>query len=278
MLITLPNADFSGTGLGKVTRLVNGMPQTGLVGLWLFDGGAVGASISSVADQSGAENDAALRSGWASGIKRSYGLEVASNQGTALQTAIPINPSGRQMTVFVACSNTLPGSESGVFNTFVGSTTNYGMALPENNHSNSPSLVLNFSGGTTPKWQVYNSSAAMLGGANLLAGGAPQPGFSEPTVAALDIDGVNSIVKLHVLGAAMASVSDPDIGVYYDGSTSRGALEIGAWPNGTARSAAASIAQIYAVAAYAKTFTDSDAQSHMAFMKKIAEARGVTGF
>jgi len=227
MLITLPNADFSGAGLGQVQRFINGMPLSDLLGLWLFDDGADGDPLTSVADKSGQGNHAALRSGWTAGLKRSYGMEVATIDGTALQTAIPVNPAGRKMTVFVAGANTLPGDESSVFNNWTGSTDNEGMVAPTDSHLNGPALTLNYTGGdTTPAWQVFDNSSDMMGQI-ILVTGSNQPAYSAATVSGIEIDGTAGGVALHTLGAATQSVTNANVSAFYDGVTERGDLEFG---------------------------------------------------
>ena len=276
MLITLPNANFAATGLGQVTRLINGMPQADLIGLWLFDEGNDGDPVNSVADRSGFGNHATLRDDWSAGVRRSYGMEVTTNEGTVLQTAIPINPSGQKLTVFVAGANTLPGSEAQTYNTWVGASANPGMALPTDSHTNAPSLALNYTGNdASPAWQILDISADMIG-QTVLNQGSNQPDYGDPGIAAIETDGLNNTAKLHALGAASLSVSNAAVGTFYDGVTNRGNLEFGVWPHTTVRSAASTIAHVYAVAAYARTFTETEAQAHMAYMQTIAEAKGVT--
>ena len=276
MLITLPNANFAATGLGQVTRLINGMPQADLVGLWLFDEGNDGDPVNSVADRSGLGNHATLRANWPAGVRRSYGMEVPTNEGTALQTAIPVNPNGQLLTVFVAGANTLPGSEPSTYNNWVGSTANTGMSLPTDAHTSGPSLVMNYTGDdTTPRWQLFDSLSDMIG-QPVLAQSADQPDYNEPSIAAIETDGLNNTAKLHVLGAPSLSITNAAIGTFYDGVTNRGNLEFGPWPYAASRSAASTIAHVYAVAAYARTFTETEAQAHMAYMRTIAEAKGVT--
>lgn len=275
MFIQLPNADFSGNGLGKAVLFTHGMPSEDLLGLWLFDEGNDGDPFNSVADKSGNGNHATLRTNWTAGVKRTYGMEVTTNQGTALQTALPINPSGRQMTVFVAGANTLPGNETNQYNNWFGSTDNPGMDQPTLSHTNAPSLCLNYQGlDDTPRWQAFDAGGDMIG-TSTLGADANQPDYDEPTVAALEIDGINDAVALHVLGAPMLTATDARVGMFYDGATNRGNLEFGPWPHVNRRSAASTIAHVYAVAVYARTFTDTEAQRHMGFMRQIAEARGV---
>lgn len=275
MLITLPNANFSATGLGRVRRFINGMPVTNLLGLWLFDDGNEGDLLTSVADYSGLGNHATVMPNWTAPTRRSYGAEVTTNEGTAFDTGLPINPSGQKMTVFVAGLNNLPGDEASTFNQWSGSTANGGMASPSTSNSNEPALVLNYNGtDSTGRWQVFDAGADMTG-TYTIAQDEYQPAYGEATVAAIDIDATTDTAKLHVLGAPTLTVSNSGIGTFYDGLTDQGNLAIGAWAHALSRSATSNIAQIYGVAAYAGTFTDAEAQEYMGFLRDIAVARGV---
>lgn len=279
MLITVKNANFSGSGLGKVRRLLHGVPQDALAGLWLCADSALGDPIAAVPDRSGGAYDAVVRAGWPSGIQRSYGLEVTTPAGTALRTTLPVNPPGRRVTVFVCGSNTIPGSEAGLYNSWAGSTSNTGMSTPAGSHGNAPALTLVYAGvDASPRWGVFDSSSDMIGMPTLSDPLIGLPAFGQPSVAAMDIDGVTGTVKLHVLGQPTRSVTDPRVSAFYDGVTNRGSVEIGIWPYAAVRSAAPSIGQLYMASAYYKTFGEAEAQSCMGFMRGVAETRGVTGF
>ncbi len=273
MLITLPNADFSSTGLGTVQRLIGGMPQTDLAGLWLFDQGSDGDQITSILDSSGNGRNATLMPNWTAAVKRSYGAEVASSDGVAYETDLPLNPAGRKMTVFVAGRNALPGNEAGVYNNWTGDANSADMADPATVQANVPELVLNYNGVSTGRWQLYDGSADMMGTTTLTT--APDDYLNAPSVAGIETNGADGITKLHVLGANAATITDSRISDFYDGSTDRGRLAFGPWAHGGTNSVNTTIAHIYAVAAYYRTFTDAEAAAHMQAMQKIAEARGV---
>ena len=274
MLITLPNADFSGTGLGKVQRMINGMPQASLSGLWLFDDGGNGDVVGAVTDKSGLGHAATLRSGWVGGARASFGMNVARSAGTALMTDVPINPVSQIFTVFFAGKFTLFGNTPGEFIQVMGSTDNAGMEAEGTNHLNNPALVMNYVGtGPNGYWQIFDANNDMMGATILTQVNSPT--YDEATVAGVQIDGNTGTVTLHVLGASSVSLTDPRTSAFYDGATDRGNLEIGVWPHGSQRPTSPNLAEVYGVAAYERTFTQSEAQEYMRHLQKIAEKRGV---
>ncbi len=277
MLITLPNSDFSPLGLGQVTRLRGGAPVDDLVGLWLFDSGIDGAAIASVTDASGNGHHATLMANWTAGIKRSYGMEVGTAQGSAYETDIPINPTGRALTVFFAGATMVPAAETGVFINWIGANIAE-MDNPATNQSNQPHLVINHDMTFSPgRLILFNSNSGMLG-TNVLTQSANQPTFQQPFVAALDINGETGTAKMHVLGASTLSHTSAAISTFYDGATDRGDFTFGPWAHNTVATASPPIGNVYAVAAYARNFSEAEAQTQMQFLRAIAAARGVTGW
>ena len=275
MLIKLPNADFSAAGLGTVTRLVSGMPVADLVGLWLFEDGDLDDEITAVADASGNGNTATLKAGWSAGIKRSYGVETPNNDGMVYETLLPINPAGRKMTVFVAGMNTLPGSGAGDFNNWVGLSNSTDMATPGAQHPNDHAIVLNYDGtAAVGHWQLFDNGSTIMGQATVGTDGPDD--YNEAGVAGIEIDGATGTAKVYQLGHATATRTDAGISSHYDGATDRGTMSFGPWAHAATRSASASIAQTYAVAAYLRTFTDAEAQAHMTYLRDRVALRGVT--
>lgn len=72
--ITIPGADFSTSGLPKFEKTVAGFPVTNLKGLYLFEDGSNGDSITVAQDSSGLGNHASLFNGGNAGTKGALGL------------------------------------------------------------------------------------------------------------------------------------------------------------------------------------------------------------
>lgn len=280
MLITLPNADFSSAGLGKVTRLINGMPAADLIGLYLFDDGADGDTITTLVDKSGNGNNASVRTNWSGGKKRSYGLEVDNANGVCYQTPIAMNRPGRKFTIIVAGSNTLPGSELHVHNNWIGASLNNGMASPTQTLNNIPALTINYTGtDTTGRWQIYNGGKDLLGVTTLFING--NDNYNQPSIAAMTIDGVAGDVILSQLGETASPNSLTSLAAvqsFYDGVTDIGVIEFGPWAHVAKRSANTTIAHVYMVAIYDAKLSEAEIQERFGFMRAICEGRGITGF
>lgn len=277
MIITLPNADFSTAGIGQVIRLVNGMPISGLSALYLLDSGTVGDAVSTLYDSSGNGNDAVLRTNWTGATQKSYGLSVDSSDGVCYTTPLSANQSSKKFTVIVAGSNTLPGSESGVYNTWVGASDNIDMSLPTSNHSNGPGLALNFDGSSSGRWQAFDLSSDAMGQAVLYNTSGAE--ISEPAIVALTVDGEDGDVLISEYISSYISnelTGQSGVQTLYDGSTDLGFIDIGIWGQGLTRSANTTIGEIYAVAIYTGELTESEIQTRMTYMKSICEDKGVS--
>lgn len=88
--IIIPGADFSGLGLPKFQRQVAGFPLDDLRALYLFEDGANGDDITTVADVSGNGNDAVLMTGSAVPKKSAYGVGTSA-PGVGFLFRSPIN-------------------------------------------------------------------------------------------------------------------------------------------------------------------------------------------
>ncbi|WP_374961024.1 hypothetical protein [Spongiibacter tropicus] len=274
MLITLPNADFSNVGLGKVTRLLHGMPSEGLVGLYLITDGDDGSTLTSLPDYSGRGNDATLRANWLGPKKRSYGYEVDNNNGTCFQTAIPENPAGRQRSYIIAGADTLPGSEESVYNNWMGASANVGMTLPADYSSNAPSLTKNTRGDSgAPYNQLFDNGGDLIGTTVLSFG--YDGGYGDPQITAHSIDGVNGTASALCRNGTHRQATNAALSAFYDGVTNRGNFEFGPWAHGSQRSVNPTIAHTYAVAVYDKVLTAEEKASYIAHMEAILAARGI---
>lgn len=275
MLIISASADGSSSGLGRVTRMLYGMPATDMEGLWLFQDGDIGDEITTVTDRSGNGRHAALKSGWSAPKQRSYGAEIDNHDGAKFETGLRLNPAGQQQTVFIAGANILPGSEAGVYNVWYGSSINDISVPPTGTMTNAPALSIT-SNGTSPGPAItaFNADTSILGVNVLHLSG--YPGFGQPGIWAIDIDASTDTVRVHGLGRTTSSRTNVGVSTYYDGTTDRGALTIGTWAHGAARSANDTISDLYAVAAYNRTFSEQTAQRYMQYMASMLADRGLT--
>ena len=74
-IVKIPGADFSNSGLPKLSRTVMSFPAANLQGLWLAQDGAVGAGVSSLSDSAGNNNTATLMSDFVPPVRTSAGLQ-----------------------------------------------------------------------------------------------------------------------------------------------------------------------------------------------------------
>lgn len=262
-----------------MARTVQGAPAQTLLGLWLFMDGSAGDALTQITDLSGNGNHAILKAGWEAHapIRQSYGVEVASADGTIFETPVAMNQPGGKLTVVIASRSTLPGLEVNVFNTLMGSSLNEVGSDPGAFLSTVPEPCLLVRGTYDPAMvKMFDDGGDIWGDQNLQGSEGDYADHGEAGVVAFDIDAEANTVKLHSLGAPTTSAMHAGVGAHYDGSSDRGTLEIGTWARGGARSAVSSIGQIHAAAAYADSFDPEAAQQLMASFQRIVALRGVT--
>jgi hypothetical protein len=275
MILQIPAADFGAAALGGITRVVNGMPATNLLGLYLFEDGAVDDEVGIAVDSSGNGNHALTRSGWPNAVKTAYGVKTPDSNGMCFVTPIPLNPAGQQLTAFVCGVNHLEGNSSGDYNNWIGQSVTADMDTPGAQHPNDDAVVLNYDGTGIPgHYQLYDNGGTIQGAAT--TGSAGPATYDQNGVAGIDVDAVAGAVKLHQLGFAMASRSAAGISTFYDGSTDRGFLSFGPWSHGSTRSVNDVIGEAYAVAIYGRSFSETEAQTYMQYLADRVALRGVT--
>lgn len=79
LIIRVKDADFSKSGLPKLRSTRFGFLTDGLIGLYLFDDGAVDSVYSMAIDNSGEGNHAPLRGTWTGAIRKSFGVQCGDN-------------------------------------------------------------------------------------------------------------------------------------------------------------------------------------------------------
>ncbi len=112
LITSIPGADFSGSGLPKFERLVSGFPVTNLRGLYLFEDGANGSTITTAVDSSGLGNHAALASGGAGGTKSAEGL-VGTNSANPPVFSAPGISLGQAFTAVMVAKTDMPADVPG---------------------------------------------------------------------------------------------------------------------------------------------------------------------
>lgn len=114
LTITIPGADFSGSGLPQLDRLIAGFSSINLRGLYLFEDGATGASISSALDSSGLGNHAPLATGGGAGVKAMEGLVSTSATNPAVFSA-PGLALGQAFSAVMVGKSDMPANIAGAY-------------------------------------------------------------------------------------------------------------------------------------------------------------------
>lgn len=274
--IKLNSAAGGSTGLGKITRLIAGMPTAGLLGLWLYeDEAAAGQPMPDVIlDRSGNGNHLSRHGVWAPPVKRSHGIDVTDLAGMMYDS--PIEAGRPAFTFLVALKVRTPGSEAGVALNFVAATANNYPANPAGaSIFNDPFPTLNFLGSTlSGSFGVYDHNSDILGNGNRLMMTGSQPIRNEAAIIAVTVDGPNNTIRIGATKGVEGVRTDPLIGAYFSGAA-KGNFVLGCWPQGTARTAASPQAEIYASALYDGALDATRRADAMARLRAKIEARGV---
>lgn len=271
MRIVIPGIDASQSGLGRSLPLVRGLPADGLQALYLFDNGQVGQPVNQFVDLSGKRNHGHLYGNYAAPVQRTWGVEVQSVNGLMIATGVPV---GQSATVVLALEARVPGNESGVFPTHFGTTANAYNIDPAAYVANANTPVVNFSGaGAFGSYALFDGTTgtSVLGATRTaLVGG---PGNSQPAVLGLRINGPANTMGLRANSGAEQVVSRASIGSHY--AQDRGEILLGAWGQGSQRTAASPNYRLFGAAVYDRVLDDEMLSVAMRGIRRQAEAAGI---
>jgi hypothetical protein len=263
VIIRIPGADFSSSGLPKLQRQIYGIPADSLTALYLFEDGADGATVSTVTDSSGNGNHAELYAVSDPATKRSYGIEVAGNIGSTFDTGIVQTP---EFTVIACAKHKVLELDYAGYPTFF-TDTEGGYS---NGHGNRLSLNIDLN---TPNNTVgvYDYGAEIIGSARKLVPASEQLA-SDPFIVGLAVSGSAGEYKFKSITGYKNSATSKavEIANEYNGLSST--MLVGCWPHGAD---AAVDSEIYAYAIYDKLLTDEEMSQAMTAIKSRVQLRGV---
>lgn len=265
VIIRIPGADFSESGLPKLQREIHGILADNLVGLYLMEDGTNGQAVTTLTDSSGNGNHAELYAGTTAATKQSYGLETAGIIGSAYNTGITQTA---EFTVIACLKHKVAEVDYAGYPTFFTDTAG-GFS---SGHGQRLALNIALSGGGINTVGTYDASDVILGTGRRLIPSSKQIS-SEPFVVALGVSKQEGVAKLQsVTGYNFtATGKSAEIATKYDNLTSK--MLIGIWPHG----ADAPIAgEVYAYAIYDKLLSDVEIAQAMTAIKARVQLRGVT--
>lgn len=271
VVIRIKGADFSGKGLPKLTRTINGIPSDGLAALYLMEDGNIGDSMTQLLDSSGNNNHATIYSDWPAAIRQSFGLESANDDGAAFDTGIPASG---EFTVIAALRRTMPIGTSASYPTWFSDTSNGSLTSVSAGSYHSERVVPNINvNGSEDTHGIYDHGSETLGSVRSSFSAAELPA-SEPAVL-----GYSSSAQLgelafynHVGGKKRFTGKSAELAAAYDGVIAN--QLVGMWHHGSADNAVT--CELYAFAIYDRALTSEELSTAIAAVKTRVEARGVT--
>lgn len=265
VVIRIPGADFSESGLPKLQREIHGIFADNLVGLYLIEDGINGEGVTTLTDSSGNGNHAELYDGLTVATKQSYGLETAGIIGSAYDTGITQTA---EFTVIACLKHKVPEVDYQGYPTFFTDTAG-GFS---SHHAQRPSLNIDFDNETAYNTVgVYDFGSEIMGTTRRLIPSSQLIG-SEPFVVALGVSKQSGVATFQsVTGYNFtATGKSAEIAAEYDNLTSK--MLVGIWPHAAD---AAIDGEVYAYAIYDKLLSDSEMSRAMTAIKARVELRGV---
>lgn len=263
VIIRVPGADFSDSGLPKLQRQIYGIPADGIVGLYLFEDGTEGDAVSQITDLSGNGNNAELYATSDTATKRSYGIEISGVLGSAFNTGIQQTP---EFTVIACAKHKVQEVDYSGYPTFF-TDTGGGYS---NGHANRLSLNIDLN---TPADTVgvYDYGSEITGTTRDTIPSSKQLA-SNPFIVSLAISGSSGEYKFKSISGYSNSATgkSAEIANEYNGLSST--MLIGFWPHGND---AAVDSEVYAYAIYDRLLSDAEIATAMSAIKARVESRGV---
>ena len=188
-----------------------------------------------------------------------------------LSTGVPI---GQQSTIIIAMAMLLPGSETGIYQYFFGTSANNYPTDPTSSFISSVSPTANFSGVVdVGHYGIYDgtSERSVFGVPRIPISGGPSNG--DPAVLAIRLDAGNDTMKLRANTGAEVSITRSEIGAHY--AVDRGTIMLGTWKNAGVRTAASPHARLFGAAIYNRALSDTVLATAMAAIRRNAEQAGI---
>ena len=151
LIIKIKGADYSGKGLPKLSRTIQGFPVDNLHALYLFNDGQVGESFAGpFLDSSGNANHATIAPRFPLPLKQESGLVSAGNNGFFLDTKYSGNKSFTAILVIKSNPDTS--------NSFLASLD----AVTSNGNVNAESGYLSLTYQTVNRWRIFSNAGGIV--------------------------------------------------------------------------------------------------------------------